>query len=192
MPLPFMPHSMCVNGNSLLIKLMNSGDSIIALSYIFASFALLYICWKQWLVFRGISRWFIFSYGLFIISCAATHVMDVIVFYYPHYWFQAWVVLWTAVVAVPITMFTIKVVPWFVGLAVAPEDLSASVNGLQIEIAEVRKLQGKVDRGNLSVKDHDDLCALLREAAERVERHSQDVNHLVAKTLSWEEWVEAK
>lgn len=173
---PFMPHSMCVNGNPLLIKMMNSGDTMIALSYIFSSLAILYVCWKKWTAFRGVSRWFIFSYGLFILSCAATHIMDVVVFYRADYWAQMWIVMWTAVIAVPTTIFTIKVAPWFLGLASGPEELATSVNKLQLEVAELSKLQTKVHKGEA----HPDQ---LEAAKESVERESKAVNEVIEKAI---------
>jgi hypothetical protein len=172
----FMPHSTCLAGNQLLIKLMNGGDAIIALSYIFSSLAILYLCWQQWKVFRGVSRWFIFSYGLFIISCAATHVMDVVVYYHPHYWVQMWIVLWTGLIAVPVTIFTIKVVPWFLGLASAPEEIASVVNQLQLVAAELQEIKARVDKGQA----HPDQ---LEAAKESVERESKAVNEVIEKAI---------
>jgi two-component system NtrC family sensor kinase len=169
----FMPHSMCLAGNRLLIKLMNGGDTIIALSYIFASLAILYLCWAKWNTFRGVSRWFIFTYGLFIISCAITHIMDVVVFYRPHYWIQMWVVMWTALIAVPSTIFTIKIVPWFLGLASAPEALASSLNKLQLQVAQLNKLQRKA---GVSASE-------LRAAKQSILKQSETVRDVIGQTL---------
>ena len=181
-----MPHSMCVAGNKILIAFMNSSDAVIALSYYVASIALFYVALKQWDVFRGVSRWFIFSYGLFIISCGTTHIMDVVVFYYPHYWLQAAIVFWTALVAIPITWFTISVVPWFIGLGVGPEELSSMVNKLQLQVAELTKLQHQVDLKSPEDQDYIEICEKLHQAEKRVEQHNEAINVLVSKTLAWE------
>jgi len=91
----FLPHWYCYVGNQRLLWTNVIADLVIGLSYVVISATLV------WLVRRAgrdlpYSQFF-WAFGLFIISCGATHFMEVLTVWKPVYWLSAAVKIVTAV-----------------------------------------------------------------------------------------------
>ena len=91
----FLPHSFCYVGNTRLIWTTVAGDILIAISYVAISATL------AWLVRRAGSDLpysnFFWAFGLFIVSCGATHFLEVVTVWKPVYWFAAAIKIVTAI-----------------------------------------------------------------------------------------------
>lgn len=81
--------------NAKLLSLHVASDVIIFASYLVISLCLAWMCFR----YRGRIpfTWLMASFGAFIVACAATHLMDVVVLWDPRYWLAGWVKLVTAI-----------------------------------------------------------------------------------------------
>ena len=90
----FLPHWYCYLGNRRLLWTNVIGDLLIGLSYVVISATLAWIVRRAGhdLPYSG----FFWAFGLFIVSCGATHFMEVLTVWKPVYWLAAAVKLVTA------------------------------------------------------------------------------------------------
>ncbi len=90
----FLPHWYCYLGNQRLLWSNVIADLVIGLSYVAISSTL------AWLVRRAGPDlpypYFFWAFGVFIVSCGATHFMEVITVWKPVYWLSAAVKIVTA------------------------------------------------------------------------------------------------
>jgi len=93
----FLPHSYCYLGNAPMLWTQVVSDSLIALAYFMISASLAYLAFKGR---RDIPfQWLFLAFGLFMIACGSTHVMDVVTVWIPAYVFSAGVKIFTATVS---------------------------------------------------------------------------------------------
>jgi signal transduction histidine kinase len=94
----FMPHVHCYLQNMRAVWLHVSSDALIGLSYVAISAMLAY------LVFRARKdipfQWMFLAFGIFIITCGGTHLMEVWTMWQPRYWLSGTLKLITAVASV--------------------------------------------------------------------------------------------
>jgi signal transduction histidine kinase len=94
----FLPHRYCYLYDKQLIAVHIGTDTAIWLSYVAISCTLVYLVWRTR---REIPfSWMVLAFGLFIISCGFTHLMEVVVLWKPLYWLSADVKLVTALASV--------------------------------------------------------------------------------------------
>ena len=94
----FLPHVYCYLYNRNLIALHVGSDTAIWLSYVSISATLAYMVYRTR---RQIPfSWMLLAFGMFIIACGFTHMMEVIVLWKPLYWLAGDVKLLTAVASV--------------------------------------------------------------------------------------------
>jgi len=91
----FLPHWYCYIGNTRLVWTNVLADLVIGISYVIIS------CTLALLVRRAGENLpyqsFFWAFGLFIVSCGATHFMEVLTIWKPVYWLSALVKVVTAV-----------------------------------------------------------------------------------------------
>lgn len=90
---PFAPHGYCLFWNLPLLASHILGDVLIALAY-FMIPPVLFALRK--LISWYVPRMALLLFGAFIVSCGMTHVMDIVVIWYPLYYTQAVIKLVTA------------------------------------------------------------------------------------------------
>ena len=94
----FLPHAVCYLYNKQLIALHVGSDAVIWLSYVSISCTLVYLVWRTR---RDIPfSWMFLAFGLFIVACGFTHLMEVIVLWKPLYWLAGDVKLVTALASI--------------------------------------------------------------------------------------------
>jgi hypothetical protein len=78
---PFLPHAYCYLFNRPLITLHIVSDGVIWLSYMAISITLMYMVHRarREMPFS----WMFLAFGVFIISCGFTHLMEMVVLYQP-------------------------------------------------------------------------------------------------------------
>ena len=138
----FIPHGFCLAWVPALVWLHVISDSVIAIAYYSIPFALIYfISRRRDLAFRGI---FALS-GAFILACGTTHVMGVLTLWYPDYWLDGMIKLFTALVSI----FTAAAMWWVMPKALAMPSMA------QLEDAN-RRLQheiGERERAEATLRD---------------------------------------
>lgn len=103
-----MPHGYCYNWNSSLVYLHVISDSLIALSYFAIPFALIYfVRRRQDLPYQ----WIFLLFGVFIIACGSTHLMEIWNVWHADFWFSGLVKAFTAIASLITAGLLIRLVP---------------------------------------------------------------------------------
>jgi signal transduction histidine kinase/CheY-like chemotaxis protein len=104
----FMPHGMCYLWNARLLALHVISDAIIALAYFSIPVILLFFVRKRRdLPFPGVFAMF----GLFIVACGMTHVLEIWTIWHPAYWLSGNVKAFTACVSLATAVLLVRAVP---------------------------------------------------------------------------------
>ena len=104
----FMPHGQCYLWQSDLIRLHAIADSLIALSYFAIPLIILgFVRKRKDIPFRSIFLMF----GVFIVACGTTHLIEVWTIWHPAYWLSGWVKAFTAIVSIATAIALVRIVP---------------------------------------------------------------------------------
>ena len=129
-----MPHGHCYLWKPELVWLHVVSDALIALSYVSIPFTLVYFVRKR----RDIPfHWMFLCFGMFIIACGTTHMMEIWTLWTPTYWLSGSVKAITAGASVPTAILLVKLVPRALAiptptqLSKANEDLRAAHEALK-------------------------------------------------------------
>jgi PAS domain S-box-containing protein len=166
-----MPHGMCLLWHPNLLYLHVISDGLIALSYFSIPFALLYFVIKR----QDLSfRWLFILFGLFILACGTTHLLEVWTIWHPDYLFEGLAKAVTAAVS-----FTTAVMLWpFVPIALklpSPSALARANALLQDEVLERERHENQVKLLNkeLEIKVEERTLAL-REANDHLKQEIEE------------------
>jgi PAS domain S-box-containing protein len=112
--IPYLPHKFCLLAEPSLLWTHVITDSVIALSYFTISLVLVLLLTRsrEALPFR----WVFLAFGLFIVACGATHLMEVVTVWVPYYWLSAAVKLITAVASAATAIALVRIFPQLVNL----------------------------------------------------------------------------
>jgi PAS domain S-box-containing protein len=170
----FIPHGFCLAWEPGLLGLHVISDAVIAIAYYTIPFALLYfISRRRDLAFRGL---FALS-GAFILACGTTHIMGVVTLWYPAYWLDGIIKLFTAAVSI----FTAAAIWWAMPKALALPSMA------QLEDAN-RRLQhevGERERAEAALRNAND------ELERRVATRTAELEDVVAQRRRTEEILRA-
>jgi PAS domain S-box-containing protein len=123
----FMPHGHCYLWRPQLVWLHVISDALTALAYTSIPFTLLYFIRKR----RDLPfHWVFASFGLFIIACGATHVMEIWTLWTPTYWLAGMIKAVTAFASLATAILLIKLVPRALVLP-TPQQLAKAHGDLQ-------------------------------------------------------------
>ena len=137
-----MPHGHCYLWRPDLVWLHVVSDAFIALAYASIPITLVYIVRKR----NDIPfDWIFLCFGLFIILCGLTHVMEIWTVWQPVYWLSGDVKMVTAVVSIITAVLLIKMLPLILALP-NPEALRKANENLQHEITERKKMEIELSR----------------------------------------------
>lgn len=104
----FEPHRTHFYQDPELMWFIILGNALVALAYILIPIAIFYFVRKRTdLAFH----WVFLFFGAFIFFCALTHVMHIVIFWYPAYWLQAIVDGMTGIVSIATALALIPVIP---------------------------------------------------------------------------------
>lgn len=130
----FMPHGSCYLWNTGLIYLHVLSDSLITLSYYAIPFTLVYFVRKR----RDLPfHWMFLCFGVFIIACGTTHLMEIWTIWHSNYWLSGVVKAITAIVSVPTAILLVQLVPKAL-LIPSPEALRKTEQRFRLIIEGVR------------------------------------------------------
>ena len=145
----FLPHAYCYLKNPGLVWTHVAADSLIAMSYFAISITLGYLGYKGR---RDIPyHWMFLAFGLFILGCGGTHMVEMVTVWIPVYVFSAAVKLFTAAVS----LTTAAVLPFTVPHVF---DLIRQAKATEQRTAELRASEERKD-------------ALLQEVHHRVKNN---------------------
>lgn len=115
-----------------MVWLHVTSDLLIALAYYFIPFALIYIARKRKdLVYP----WMFWLFGIFILACGTTHLMNIWVIWHPVYRLDGIIKLVTAIASVPTAILLLRLAPSVLSLP-KPEDLRRANADLEREVQE--------------------------------------------------------
>jgi len=105
----FLPHWYCYIGNRRLVWTNVVADLLIGVSYVVISYTLAHLVRRAGdaLPYKG----FFWAFGLFIVSCGATHFMEVLTIWKPVYWLSAAVKIITALASVGTAVVLVMAIP---------------------------------------------------------------------------------
>ena len=85
----FVPHRYCYLARPDLIWSNVSTDGVIFLSYVWIFWSLLWVARKSSKLLIQTMVVFLLAFGIFILACGLTHLMEVVVIWFPFYWIAA-------------------------------------------------------------------------------------------------------
>lgn len=117
----FMPHGHCYLWDPGLVRLHLISDALIGLSYTSIPFTLAYFVRKR----RDLPfSWMFLCFGIFIISCGATHYMEIWTLWEPVYWLSGLIKAVTAASSMVTAVLLIRLIPHALALP-SPSQLVA-------------------------------------------------------------------
>ncbi|WP_240539576.1 sensor histidine kinase [Pseudomonas rhizophila] len=104
----FIPHGHCYMWRPDLLWTNVIADGLITLSYISIPFPLLYFIHKR----KDVPfDWMLTAFGVFILACGTSHVMEILTIWQPYYWLSALVKVITAIASVITAILLVRLVP---------------------------------------------------------------------------------
>jgi PAS domain S-box-containing protein len=156
----FMPHGMCYLWNTRLIYLHVISDSLIALSYFAIPLILLWLVRKRRNVPFG---WMFGLFGVFIVACGMTHVMEVWNLWHGDYWLSGLIKAITAVASVSTAILLVRIVPQAIDLPDTNQWIKANA-ALEHEVHERRKIELDLRTSEASYREQAELLNLTHDA----------------------------
>jgi signal transduction histidine kinase len=137
----FMPHGMCFLWNPNVLALHIISDAVIALAYYSIPLTLVFFARKRGeLPFPAVSAMF----GIFILACGTTHLLDIWTIWHPTYWLSGGVKAVTAVASVLTAVFLVRIIPASLALRSRAELSDELLAALQRDrLATLRLLEEK-------------------------------------------------
>jgi PAS domain S-box-containing protein len=153
----FMPHGYCYLWNRELVLLHLVSDISIAVAYFSIPVTLVYFVRKR----RDLPfHWMFLCFGLFIVACGSTHVMEIWTLWHATYWLSGIVKAVTAVASVPTAILLVQLVPK--GLALpSPETLHQVNQALVSRTAELARMNADLAAANQALRQSEDRYRLL-------------------------------
>jgi PAS domain S-box-containing protein len=144
----FMPHGYCYMWDAPMVWLHVISDGLIALSYFCIPLALIYLVrGRRDLPFN----WIFWMFGLFIVGCGTTHLMEIWTVWHASYLLAGAVKAITAVVSVATAVMLIPLLPRAIALPSA-EQLRAVNEELRVQAVERQQVEHEL-RDTLELRE---------------------------------------
>jgi len=136
----FIPHGHCYLWQPSLVWLHILSDALTALAYYSIPIALVYFVRKrQDLPFKSI----LVLFGIFIISCGTTHVLEIWTLWHPTYWLSGSIKAFTAFISVYTAIVLLPIIPQALALP-SPAALEAANSQLKLAFQELANTQAQL------------------------------------------------
>ncbi|MBD2450148.1 HAMP domain-containing histidine kinase [Nostoc sp. FACHB-152] len=136
----FIPHGHCYLWKPGLVWLHILSDALTALAYYSIPIALLYFVRKrQDLPFKSL----LVLFGIFIVSCGTTHLLDIWTLWHPAYWLSGTVKAFTAFISVYTALVLLPIIPQALALP-SPALLEAANSKLKLALKELATTQAQL------------------------------------------------
>ncbi|HEX3739139.1 MAG TPA: PAS domain S-box protein [Terriglobales bacterium] len=166
----FLPHGTCYLWDPQIVWLHVISDGLIAVSYYCIPIALIYLVRKR----RDLPfNWVFWMFGLFIMGCGTTHLMEVWTVWHGTYLLSGLVKLFTAVISVFTAVMLVPLIPKVVALP-GPNQLHEINRQLDLQVAQ------RSDRER-------ELMQLTEELERRVQRRTaelESINQALEKEIA--------
>ena len=150
----FMPHGYCYLWRSGLVWLHVVSDILIAVAYFSIPVTLIYFIRKR----RDLPfHWVFVSFGIFILACGTTHIMEVWTLWHATYWLSGAIKAITAMASVPTAILLVRLVPQALALP-SPEAMG-------LEIAERKRAEEALYQANTQLKKAEEMFRRVVETA---------------------------
>jgi len=145
----FMPHGHCYLWTPELLWLNIVSDSVIALAYLSIPITLIYFIRKR----KDLPfNWMFGAFGIFILACGTTHVMDIWTIWNPSYWLAGFIRALTAAASIVTAVLLVKLVP--TALRIPSQQQLAAVNTeLSAANAELQQANRHLEEANSAKRD---------------------------------------
>jgi signal transduction histidine kinase len=131
----FAPHGFCYQWDWRLIVLHACSDALIATAYMSIPVTLLYFVRQR----RDLPfHWIFVLFGVFIVACGLTHVMEIWTLWHANYWISGTLKAVTALSSVLTAVLLVKIVPAALALP-RPEELRVANQALEVQSARIRE-----------------------------------------------------
>ncbi|HET7106573.1 MAG TPA: ATP-binding protein [Candidatus Acidoferrum sp.] len=159
----FMPHGFCYMWDRSLIWLHLISDGVIALAYFSIPLTLVYFVRKR----RDLPfHWMFLMFGVFIVACGSTHVLEVWNLWHADYWVAGIIKAITAMASIITAILLFQLVPRALALP-SPEALKEANQNLTDRSEELERRRTELARTN----------AELVAANKELETFSYSVSH---------------
>ncbi len=156
----FQPHGFCYQWNTGLVWLNVLSDLLIALAYFAIPIILLrFIRKRKDLPFS----WMFALFGVFIVACGTTHLMEVWNLWHAQYWLAGAIKATTAAASIPTAILLARIIPSAVELPSVREWIKANAT-LQKEVLEHRELEQSLRASEANYRQNADLLDLTQDA----------------------------
>jgi PAS domain S-box-containing protein len=130
-PDDFMPHGYCYLWNPGLVWLHVISDTLIALAYLSIPITLIYFARKK----RGLPfHWMFLCFGIFIVACGGTHLMEVWNLWHGNYWLAGILKAITALASIVTAALLVSLIPK--GLALPTNNDLRQANESLVSLSE--------------------------------------------------------
>jgi len=148
-PGSLLPHGYCFTWNPSLLWTHVLSDTLIGLSYVSIPLTLLHLVRKRTdLPFN----WIVVLFAIFIVSCGATHWIEVWTVWNPDYWLSATVKLVTAFASVLTSIALVGLVPRILAIPTVAQ-LTAARDELAAEVATRRQVEEELRRERAALEE---------------------------------------
>jgi len=159
-PSDFMPHGYCYLWNPGLVWLHVISDALIALAYFTIPVVLILLIRKR----RDLPfSWMFVLFGVFIVACGTTHVMEVWNLWHADYWFSGVIKATTAAASVGTAISLVRLMPEAVLLPRTSEWIKANAR-LENEIRDRRDLELDLRISEANYRQQAELLDLTHDA----------------------------
>lgn len=183
-PGSLLPHGYCFTWNPALLWTHVASDSLIGAAYLSIPLTLLHIRRRRTdLPFNGI----VVLFAVFILSCGATHWIEVWTVWHPDYWLSGNVKLVTAVASVLTAAALIRLVPRILAIPTVAQ-LQAAKRALDDEVLNRRRAEQALlnERADLERRVHarTEELARAKSAAESAHAAAAEANRVKDRFLA--------
>ena len=144
----FIAHGTCLLWRSDLLFLHILADSLITAAYYSIPAALIYFVIKR----KDLEfRWIFVLFGLFIMACGTTHLIEIWTIWHPNYVLEGFVKLFTGLVSIATSVVLWPLIPHALKLP-SPARLEEANRQLQHEIEERKGKEGEIRQLNANLE----------------------------------------
>ena len=146
-PGSLLPHGYCFTWNPALLWTHVVSDSLIGAAYVSIPVTLVYLVRRR----HDIPfDWVVLLFAVFIISCGATHWIEVLTVWRPDYWLSATVKVVTACASILTAAMLVRLVPRILAIPTV-DQLRAAKEALEVEVGQRRAAEAALilERGQL-------------------------------------------